>query len=529
MKNRFVLALLPLAVMAGCDDSSKDDGKSGTIPSISIPKTVTLTEPRNAGDVLEQTLRVTLSQTLDRDMIAHLKVELDTAAAGDDKFANLIIEDQSVRIIKGNRTAEFSYKVLNNNLYQDDVTLFINLSVDENAGVTLGDNQTLITIKNSDDVPVFEFDEYQAYVQEGASYTLKGRLSHYTDKDVVLPLAISGNALYNIDYTLSTDTLLVPAKQLEAQLVIDVIEDGIPEGGEAAVLTINKPENATAGKVDEFTMVIPGDLGLNDTGMVKHWDGYSLIDAPSSEYPNQDAGFGRDTDSDRHDNGAHGFSFQKLDHAGNTLPSSAPNWHCVKDDVTGLVFEHKTPEMDPVVLSDDEISEMVRDYLRGEGMLPYPEHYGHWHAVSYKYLWYNPSSSTNGGQPWVKGPGFGNGAYPVNRYCAYPNTESPSYNSRARNCDTDNFLSVMNNAGVCGFTDWRLPTVSEIMSMVNYAEDLPVGAIDYFPNIQTGQFWTASSAVENNASAWCYDADEELVKLCHKGQANHVIAVRGGI
>ena len=40
--------------------------------------------------------------------------------------------------------------------------------------------------------------------------------------------------------------------------------------------------------------------------------------------------------------GEAGFDFTKLDANGNALPASATSWDCVRDNVTGLIWEVKT-------------------------------------------------------------------------------------------------------------------------------------------------------------------------------------------
>jgi hypothetical protein len=90
---------------------------------------------------------------------------------------------------------------------------------------------------------------------------------------------------------------------------------------------------------------------LNDTGMVLFSDPNSggWHEEEPSSWPGQDAAFGRDALASagqltKTGGGAAGFDFTKLDDNGNPLPSNATKWSCVRDNVTGLVWEVKTTD-----------------------------------------------------------------------------------------------------------------------------------------------------------------------------------------
>ncbi|HSI59695.1 MAG TPA: DUF1566 domain-containing protein [Ideonella sp.] len=55
-----------------------------------------------------------------------------------------------------------------------------------------------------------------------------------------------------------------------------------------------------------------------------------------------DGDFGRDAEHPSDKNGYAGFSFTKLDADGNKLNSGASQWACIKDNITGLIWENKT-------------------------------------------------------------------------------------------------------------------------------------------------------------------------------------------
>lgn len=83
---------------------------------------------------------------------------------------------------------------------------------------------------------------------------------------------------------------------------------------------------------------------LNDTGVTQCSNGSANVACPVATHPTQDAQSGRDantpTNSDA--DGHAGFSWTKLDASGNPLAIGAASWSCVRDNVTGLMWEAKT-------------------------------------------------------------------------------------------------------------------------------------------------------------------------------------------
>ena len=195
------------------------------------------------------------------------------------------------------------------------------------------------------------------------------------------------------------------------------------------------------GMAEVLSVLRPLQLPLNDTGIT--WGGNypegnnatctSNIDAP------QDCHQGRDATHNDNADGHGGFSFTKLDASGNSLPASATSWSCVRDNVTGLVWEGKT--------DDDGI-----------------------HDKDNTYRW--------GGKTAL---GTGYGTY-------YP--------------DWNTLVDGSNTAHLCGYNDWRVPTRAELQGLVHYGRSIPAIDTDYFPNTLASVFWSASPAANSSATAW---------------------------
>jgi hypothetical protein len=200
--------------------------------------------------------------------------------------------------------------------------------------------------------------------------------------------------------------------------------------------------------------VIP--VGLNDTGIDWCADGSTNnLGCPVAGYPGQDGDFGRDAQARagtlyKKGGGAAGFDFTKLDAAGNDLAAGATGWSCVRDNRTGLIWEVKV---------DDNT---------------------HLRHMRHTYTWYNIDSATNGGDAGTANGGTCSGS----------------------GCDTQAFVQAVNAAGLCGASDWRLPTVQELLSIVHNGPNSPAIDRDYFPNSPSAWFWSSSPNASDANGAW---------------------------
>ena len=221
-------------------------------------------------------------------------------------------------------------------------------------------------------------------------------------------------------------------------------------------LTIKDNNNAVS--KDAVTVsVLPQTVGgtgkLNDTGITKCANAtQNNLSCPQAGFAGQDAEFGRDANQVTNNDvdGHRGFSFTKISSTGAELPASATEWSCVKDNVTGLMWEVKT---------DD----------------------GGLHDKDWGYSWYEPDNTKNGG------------------FAGYPNNGSCGGTSQ---CDTYGFVQAVNATGWCGVQDWRMPSKEELRSIVSYDRSYPVIDTAYFPNTPLWYFWSASPYVNYGYLAW---------------------------
>jgi hypothetical protein len=240
--------------------------------------------------------------------------------------------------------------------------------------------------------------------------------------------------------------------------------------------------------------------GLNDTGI--DWCATAntvLTGAMRAEkiascnnaatHPGQDAHFGRDAEARARSlvkigGGVAGFDFTKVCMSGQGagegscppnpgLGNGPNNWACTRDNITGLLWEVKTA-----------------DGLRGKNNT---------------YSWYYPAGSKNGGEPGLQNGG----------------------NCKGGSCDTHAYVRAVNTLGLCGVSDWRVPTRKELLSIVDSGRIEPAIDTDYFPHAVSAPFWTSTPYADNEKSAWhvFFRYGESYSR--NKSESSHVRLVRG--
>lgn len=241
-------------------------------------------------------------------------------------------------------------------------------------------------------------------------------------------------------------------------------------------------EEKTSGQISVLVPLMP----LNDTGITwcaSSTENIGLLggeiervegcDGVSLSHPNQDAHSGRDFDApagkkSKVGNGIAGFDFTKMCNngalAGTTdcpedpvLGDDPHEWGCTKDNVTGLIWEVKVDK---------------------------PGTLRHWQNT---YSWYSSDALSNGGDAGAQDRGICSGS----------------------RCDTEGYVTAVNTAGLCGKSDWRVPSRIELQSILDYSGEeftdeegsfLPVDT-EFLPNTRMHVYWTSYSFF-NPADVW---------------------------
>lgn len=141
----------------------------------------------------------------------------------------------------------------------------------------------------------------------------------------------------------------------------------------------------------------------------------------------------------------------KLDATGETLSMEAEQWSCVKDESTGLTWEKRDPT----------------SALHGHDT----------------YIWYQPEQSIAGTDR----------AHPdliwADSTCYGFDPDDPS-----SFCNTSAYAERVNQSNYCGFSDWRLPTATELLTLVDPEREqgnlAPLLDTRFFPFHDPFLYWT---------------------------------------
>jgi len=297
-----------------------------------------------------------------------------------------------------------------------------------------------------------------------------------------------GTATTGSDYAAKSGTVTITPGNTSATIDVLVLGDADMESDETFGVTLSNASGATLA-VATGTGTITNDdapaalgAGLNDTGTTTCSNALNngldcnSAAAGTDAFPGQDAEHGRDVGGVDAD-GRAGFVFTKLDAAGAALADQSVSfdvapWTCVRDDVTGLVWEIKA------------------DGARNR---------------DFRYSWFNSSGVDDGGRAGIRGV----------TQC-----------STGISCDTESYTAAINALGLCNRKDWRLPTRTELLSLVEHGAAVPLIDTGFFPDTVSDRYWSGSP--EQAASAWAVDLRNGSTLVEQRSMALFVRLVSGG-
>lgn len=318
------------------------------------------------------------------------------------------------------------------------VTLTFELIVTDNEGGT-SKNSVDIFVHPVNEAPIANAGEDK----EAQEATIVVLTVNADDSDgaisSVLWTQTAGTTVTLLDAHEPSATFTAPLVTQNETLTFDVVvtdnEDATTT--DSVNVLIAKTASTVYNKLNDTGITQCNNYGFDENGNTttpsNNLDCSVTIDSETDSVPTgQDGYYGRDVTHNDDSDGHAGFSYTKLDANGQPLDASATEWSCVQDNVSGLVWEVKTTD-------------------------------GGLQHNTNTYTWYNPNSTTNGGDAGTQNGGSCTGS----------------------DCDTHAYINSINEQGLCGANDWYLPTIEQLVSIIDYSVGQPNIGVDknYFPNV----------------------------------------------
>ena len=400
-------------------------------------------------------------------------------------------------------------------------------------------------------------------------------------------------------YTYVYPTGWLPGKNLCVQTGLfnlspsfEVLDQTLPIGRYIFYFALDNPDGAATGpwwgldsvEVNVQNNVPPTYGKLPDTGQTTCYGRYREITCPQpgEDYYGQDANYTINPPS-----------YTKLDANGNALAAPITSWAMVKDNVTGLVWEVKTND-DSIHSRNDwytwqEAQDIFIGSLNSSGFGGYTD----WRLPTTKELasimnrnnalpaidtnyfpnhpygemWSSTTTASNTSQAWCHGWSFGfagscnksdEGSVRAVRGQTIPANHFVN-NGDGTITDTstglmwqqatastkmiwETALSYCEGLSLAGYTDWRLPNINELWSIVDYQRFHPAIDTDYFPDTPWSStvyffpYWSSTTSTYHRDSAWNIDFSHGVYgpfgckgnPYNDHGCDSYVRAVRGG-
>lgn len=71
---------------------------------------------------------------------------------------------------------------------------------------------------------------------------------------------------------------------------------------------------------------------------------------------------------------------------------------------------------------------------------------------------------------------------------------------------SNDYVADINESELCGYSDWKLPTISQLQGIVNYDDNSWAIDTRFFDYTHlTAGYWTSNSLANNNSYSWCVE------------------------
>jgi len=178
-----------------------------------------------------------------------------TASQGSDYS----IDPSPIVFTPGMTTASIPIDIYDNDDVKDDIEETIILTLLEPVDATPGSPSVhTLKITNTPVIPIVSFSSSSQTSNNPSMGTLSVIvvLTDAASVDVVVPFSVSGTATQNLDYSIDSSPVTIPAGGAKATIRVTMYKDAIDEYDETIVITMGIPTNATKGNPNVHTITM---------------------------------------------------------------------------------------------------------------------------------------------------------------------------------------------------------------------------------------------------------------------------------
>jgi Flp pilus assembly protein TadG len=212
-------------------------------------------------DVLEYSGGTTVQLVLSASSSNLVSVPFSVSGGSATPGVDFTINTASPAVIPvGSTSVNISISIDADTLDENDETIVITMGNPVNANRGTPDTHT-ITILDDDDPPTASFTSAASTVDEvdGAT-TLTVQLDTASGRNVTVPFSgsvISSTASLGADYNFVTSSpIVIPAGDTSASIDVSIVDDGLDEDDEEAIIVMGVPTNALRGNPHVYVLTI---------------------------------------------------------------------------------------------------------------------------------------------------------------------------------------------------------------------------------------------------------------------------------
>lgn len=198
-----------------------------------------------------KTFTVELSNPSYQDSRGLIKLIGGSVSATDHDFIETFIT-----IPAGSTSANFSFNAIDEGVNELDETLILQVYPSIGLQAPSANNTHALTIQEAGAVPSFEFSTPVMVMPEGSTLMAQIDFTGTFDRELTLPLNISGTSKLGIDYHILQEEVVLPLGDNSVTFDITSFDDELFEEAETIVFTLQDQNYAIAGTNSSLTVTV---------------------------------------------------------------------------------------------------------------------------------------------------------------------------------------------------------------------------------------------------------------------------------